>query len=215
VDQFVLASNAQPPGNPPAVISSVDAATGKLLWRIVTWRNYKIPIPLPVSIGDDRLFFTGGYGIGCFSLAVKKDGDHWEADYGFRNNNVASHIHTPILYKGSLYCPSLCPHFVLNRNGLVCLDLAGNIRWQTGPDLLFHDGAMLLADGMIYQIDGDTGELYLIEATPAAFRQLAKAKVLTAKGKMAWSPMALSGGKLIVRDLHQMKCLDVRGPLAP
>ena len=68
---------------------------------------------------------------------------------------------------------------------------------------------MLLADGSIFQLDGDTGELYLIEADPAAYRQLAKAKVLAANGKMAWAPMALSDGKLIVRDLHQMKCLDV------
>jgi outer membrane protein assembly factor BamB len=209
VDQFVLAANAHPPGTPPAVISGVEAATGKLLWQIVTWRTYKIPIPMPVNIGGDRLFITGGYGIGCFSLHVLRDGEGWRAEYGFRSNDIASHTHTPIFYKGYIYSQSLNPHFVSNRNGLVCMDADGKVQWKTGPKLTFNDGSLICADGKCFVMDGSTGELYLIEATHTGYHELARAKVLAAKGKTAWAPMALSDGKLIVRDLTEMKCLDV------
>jgi hypothetical protein len=59
---------------------------------------------------------------------------------------------------------------------------------------------------------GKTGELFLAEASPDGYRQLAKAKVLDGENGEVWAPMALADGRLIVRDQHKMKCLDVRGP---
>ena len=38
----------------------------------------------------------------------------------------------------------------------------------------------------------------------------AKAKVLQGKDSFVISPIALSDGKLLVRDQHELKCLDVR-----
>jgi hypothetical protein len=59
---------------------------------------------------------------------------------------------------------------------------------------------------------GKTGELHLFDLTPDGAKLLAKRKVLEARNNMVWAPMALSRGKLVVRDQHQMKCLDLRGP---
>ena len=82
--------------------------------------------------------------------------------------------------------------------------------WQTGPTQEFDAGAFLLADGMLFILHGKTGQLSLLEPTPAGPQMLAQAKVLNAVGGNVWAPMALSDGKLLVRDQHQMKCLDVR-----
>jgi outer membrane protein assembly factor BamB len=49
----------------------------------------------------------------------------------------------------------------------------------------------------------------LIEASTAAYNELASAPVLA--GEEVWGPMALSDGKLVLRDLTKMICLDVRG----
>jgi hypothetical protein len=51
--------------------------------------------------------------------------------------------------------------------------------------------------------------LRLIEANTTGYKELASAQVLS--GPDVWSPMALSDGKLIVRDLTKMIALDVRG----
>jgi outer membrane protein assembly factor BamB len=67
----------------------------------------------------------------------------------------------------------------------------------------------MLADGMFFVLDGDTGKLRLIEARTTGYDELASAQVLS--GPEVWGPMALSGGKLILRDLGKMVCLDVKG----
>ena len=49
--------------------------------------------------------------------------------------------------------------------------------------------------------------LVLAEVNPVGYRELAAAKVLD--GHDAWAPMALVGGRLLVRDLETMACLQV------
>ena len=62
---------------------------------------------------------------------------------------------------------------------------------------------------MFFVMDGDSGKLQLIEASTTEYKELASAQVLT--GPEVWAPMALSDGKLVLRDLGKMICLDVRG----
>jgi hypothetical protein len=57
--------------------------------------------------------------------------------------------------------------------------------------------------------------LSLVEANPDRFVELASAKVLTARGREVWANMALSDGRLLVRDRHQLKCLDLRAAGKP
>jgi len=69
----------------------------------------------------------------------------------------------------------------------------------------------MLADGMFIMLDGDSGMLRLIEASTTGYKELASAQVLS--GEEVWGPLALSNGRLVVRDSHQMVCLQV-GPIA-
>jgi outer membrane protein assembly factor BamB len=62
---------------------------------------------------------------------------------------------------------------------------------------------------MFFVLEGKTGTLRLIEANTTAYKELASAQVLA--GPDVWGPMALSDGKLVLRDLTKMICLDVRG----
>ncbi len=64
----------------------------------------------------------------------------------------------------------------------------------------------MIAGGMIYVMN-DSGLLTLAEARPDGYKQLAQSQVLS--GHDSWGPMALAGGRLIVRDMTQMVCLDV------
>jgi len=212
-DQVIVMANKQPEKWLPAILSSVDAATGKLLWQLETAKPYKLPVSCPVAIGGDRLFVSGAYGLGCFGLKVSREGGKWAADYAFKNNNnCVAHLHNPLLYKGCLYAQSFDIHQPKGQNGLVCLDLEGNLRWKTGPDLVFNAGHVLIADGLLFILHGKTGELFLAEASPDGYKQLARAKVLGGEGGEVWAPMALSDGKLILRDQRRMKCLDIRNP---
>ena len=71
----------------------------------------------------------------------------------------------------------------------------------------FGIGPYLIAGGVIY-VTSDTGTLSVIPADPQEFRLMGSAEVL-AHGHEAWGPMALASGKLLVRDLTRMVCLDL------
>jgi hypothetical protein len=88
------------------------------------------------------------------------------------------------------------------------MDIDGKIMWKTNRAPLFDKGGFILADGLLLNIDGNKGFLYLIEPNPEGFKELARAKLLdTIK---CWAPLALSDGKLLIRDQKQMKCVVVR-----
>jgi len=71
-------------------------------------------------------------------------------------------------------------------------------------------GGVILVDDLLIALDGKQGILRLAEANPAAYKQLAQAKVLERKGGELWACMAFADGKLLVRDHSVMKCLDLR-----
>ncbi len=94
-------------------------------------------------------------------------------------------------------------------DGMVCFDLNGKVVWQTkNTPNLDKGGSILTADGLIYVVDGRTGDLHIVEPSPAGFKTLGKTKVLG--GKEIWAPLALADGKLVIRDQSQIKCLDLQ-----
>jgi outer membrane protein assembly factor BamB len=213
IDQVIMLAQPSdpeksPPDAPPAIISSVDPATGLILWTNQTPAPDKIPVAEPVRVAPDTLFITGGFGMGCLTLQIRHEGDRWETSLGFHSRSVAAFIHSPIFYRDRIYVTSFKEHRGAHT-GLVCLRPDGQSVWQTGPELQFDSGAYLIADGMAFVMNGKNGMLHLFELSDDGPKLLASSKVLSAKDGKVWAPMALSNGKLIVRDQHEMKCLDV------
>jgi hypothetical protein len=93
------------------------------------------------------------------------------------------------------------------------MTLDGKVLWRTGDQEglpTFERGNLLFADGLIIEFDGKKGTLHLIEPSPEGYKELAQAKLFS--GKEMWAPMALSQGKLLVRNQEEMKCVDLRNP---
>jgi outer membrane protein assembly factor BamB len=188
-------------------VVGVDGANGKVLWRYAGWRC-KIPIPSVTPIGDGRLFVTGGYDSGSAMIQVAKGADGaFAAKELFKTAECNSQVNPALLYKGNLYANS---NSNSANDGLLCMDLTGKVLWRTGTSPNFERGHMILADGMIYILNGKAGSLHLLEPSAAGFKELAKFEGVLG-GREIWAPLALSGGKLVIRDQQQMKCLDVGG----
>jgi hypothetical protein len=91
------------------------------------------------------------------------------------------------------------------------MDMNGKVLWKTKRNPDFDRGSMILADGLLLATDG-LKTLYLIEPNPTAFKPLSKAALLGQKGKGAdqnWAPIALSDGKLLIRDQNVLLCVKV------
>jgi outer membrane protein assembly factor BamB len=187
-------------------LSGIAAEDGKLLWSI-PFPGRIVTVPSPISIGDGRIFITSGYEAGSMMVQVEKGPSGFSARklYSLKSTEFNSEAQTPILYQNSLFAVSS-----KTRGRFTCLGLDGKVVWQSpAGDKTFGLGSFLLADGMFFVLDGDTGMLRLIEANVKEYKEIASAQIL--KGEDVWGPMALSDGKLVIRDMSQMVCLQVGG----
>jgi hypothetical protein len=86
------------------------------------------------------------------------------------------------------------------------MNMDGEVMWKTMRSPSFDKGSMIVADGLILATDGSK-TLYLIQPDPSGFKPLASAEILDMGQN--WAPLALSDGKLLMRDQKKMICVKV------
>ena len=200
IDQVVMLVGR---GEPRLV--GLDAATGKKLWVYHGWKCPN-PIASQTDCGKGRFFITGGYGSGCVMVQVQKDGDAWKTEELFHNKDCGAQAVKPVFYKDCIYANSN-DRIHGQSNGLMCMDLTGKVAWKTSNDQTEENGSLLIADGKIFSLSSESGTLRLVQATPEGYKELASAAVTT--GRNIWAPMAISDGKLLLRNRRTLICLDV------
>jgi outer membrane protein assembly factor BamB len=184
-------------------VVGVSAEDGSVLWKTEQWR-LRTNVPSPVIVGEDRIFLSAGYGQyenGCTMLHLTETDSTIKAQMEFLHPTevFGSMQQTPIFYNGFIYG-------VRMDKQLVCLDLEGNIVWTSTSANKFGSGPYVIAKGLMYVLD-DTGTLTMLEATHSGYVQLAQTRL--PEGREYWGPMAVASGRLILRDLTRMICLDI------
>lgn len=201
-------------------VVGIEPLTGKILWKYDKWQCH-ISVPSAVDAGDNKVLVVGGYELGAVMIKVEKKAD---GSYGttevFRTVEFGDQTKPPILHNGYFYAQ----YGTNSRNdGLACMSMDGKIMWKTRRSPQFNKGSMILVDGLLLATDGRK-TLYLIEPDPSGFKPLASAEVLAEGGTGSendplasrvggstqnWAPLALSDGKLLIRDQSRLKCVKV------
>ncbi|MFZ9023239.1 MAG: PQQ-binding-like beta-propeller repeat protein [Anaerohalosphaeraceae bacterium] len=199
-------------------IVGIEPLTGKILWKYDKWHCH-ISVASAVDAGDNKVLIVGGYELGATMIKVEKkpDGSYGTTEL-FTTEEFGDQTKPPILYKDYFYA-----QYGTNRrrDGLVCMSMDGKVMWKTERSPDFNKGSMILVDGLILATDG-TKTLYLIEPDPTGFKRLASAALLAEGGvndedpmtrfggsNQNWAPIALSNGKLLIRDQSRMMCVKV------
>lgn len=214
-DHVVMVSASQRGGGSKGKVVGIEPLTGKINWEFDNW-ECAIPVPSAVDAGDNKILVTGGYELGALMIKVEKKAD---GSYGttelFRTVEFGDQTKTPLFYNGYFYA-----EYGTNsrRDGLVCMDMNGQIMWKTKKEPDFNKGSMILADGLILATNGAKA-LYLIEPDPKAFKTIASAELLVEQktdaqsaeryGIQNWGPIALADGKLLIRDQSRLLCVKV------
>ena len=184
-------------------VYGVNAADGAILFSTETWKVKIAAIATPVVVGGGRVLFSGGYGSGSMMMQIEKTPDGYAAREVFRHKakTFGADQSTPVYYDGHIYG-------VRPRGELVCMDTDGTLLWTSDVARRFGQGyePWILADGKIFVLDTH-GVLTVVKATAAGYEELASHEVLD--GHECWGPIALAEGRMIVRDLVTMTCLDV------
>jgi len=205
-DQIVMISA---PGGKTGAVAGLSLEDGGVLWTYDKW-SCMIPIPNATVLSDDRVFITGEYGAGSAMIQVTRSGEAFRVKELYTTDECGSQIHQPLVIGDAIYANS---NGNRRRDGMICMTPEGDLLWRTADrrDLpTFERGNLLFADGMIINLDGDTGILHLVAPSTSGYVEMARAPVL--QGKKIWSPMALSDGKLVLRSQFEMKCIDLKNP---
>jgi outer membrane protein assembly factor BamB len=178
----------------------LDPASGTVLhrqrWRARYAASVNAATPL---VAGDLLFFSASYETGALLLRFQKD----KAETVWSEDDVMSnHYNTCVLHDGFLY------GFDGRQEAgprLRCVELkTGKVRWTKEN---FGCGAMALVDGRVIVLT-EKGDLVCFEATPEAYREQARARVLDAPPCRA--QLALAHGVLYARDGQRLRAFNLR-----
>ena len=186
-------------------LTAVSPEDGKELWHFPF--KYKVSSAISPVVGGDVAYCSAGYGVGGGACRIAaKSGGRLKAEELWKiegDKLVANHWSTPVCKDGFLYGMFSFKKF--GSGPLKCVELAtGKVKWEQPG---FGAGNVILAADTLIALSDD-GQVVAVEATPAAYHELARAKVL--KGK-CWSTPALSDGRLYVRSTKEGACLDLSG----
>jgi outer membrane protein assembly factor BamB len=172
---------------------AVKVAGGQAVWSYPWKTDYDVNAADPIVAGD-KVFISSGYNHGGTLLKLGGPAPEkvWE------NKNMRNHFNPCVLWQGYLYGP--------DDSGLRCLAFdTGDAKWT---DKEFGKGSLMIADGKLVALS-EKGELIIAEPTPAAFKPIARAKIL--KGK-CWTTPVLSNGHIYCRNAAgDVVCVDVSG----
>ena len=177
----------------------LDPSNGAVL-HSKRWRariDASVNAAAPVVVGDE-VFISSCYNTGGTVLRVAKDGVKtvWAND-----ESLSAHFSTPVYVKGELY-----GFHGRQEEGTQfrCVDWqTGKVRWSKDG---FGCGSIIAADGELIVLS-ESGELVLVEPTPAGYREKGRAAILT--GPVRAHP-ALAGGRLYARDNRKLVCWNLK-----
>lgn len=194
-------------------VCSVEAGTGAILWACHEFHPPQ-PIAFPTVLDDGRLFVTAADDAGSIMIQVARRDAGFHVTTVFTMPDHGAQLHPPIHHNGFLYGKFYTYEvFPDGQRKLVsrflCIDMAGRIRWQAGTGPVAEVGSWIGADGVLFVLDAGTGELSMLEAAPDGHHELGRARVLDGGDRFMITPLALSDGRLFVRDQHELRCLDL------
>jgi len=179
---------------------AVAPKTGEVLWRSPF--RYQTSTAISPVVGGDVVYCSAAYNVGAGAVKITKSGDKFVATELWRKpNELMNHWSTPVYKDGYIY--GMFDRAAFGIGPLKCVELAtGKEMWSEAG---FGPGGVILVDGRLLAL-GDRGQLVLIEATPAAYKELARTQALA--GKCRNHPV-ISNGRIYARSTKEGVCLDV------
>jgi outer membrane protein assembly factor BamB len=187
-------------------VIGVEAETGKLLWGYNKIANGTANVPTPVVV-DDYVFCSSGYDDGGSALLKIMRGRNGVSaqEIWYKNNKQLQNHHGGMVLIGK----NIYMGHGHNNGFPVCFDLvSGREMWKPGRGVGQGSAAVVAADNHLY-FRYEDGTLALIEAVPDKYKLKSSFKIPINNGQ-SWSHPVIAGGKLFLRDQHEMLCMDIR-----
>ena len=160
----------------------LNAANGQELWRYRWKTKYDLNAATPIVSGD-KVFITSSTGCALLQVRPGSVTELW------RNTNMRSVLASPVLVQSYIY--GINGH--VGGGELHCLELGnGATKWKQK----IGGGTLIAAGGYLVALS-ERGELIVAEASPASYREVARAQVL---GGRSWVAPAVADGKIYCKN---------------
>ncbi len=185
----------------------INPVNGKILWTFdlrpeaadrLTWLNHT-NAPL---YKNGEIFITRGYDMDALMLSLSDDGR--KVSLKWKNPVLDTHTGGVVEVNGFIYGSN----WISNSKGKwVCLD------WNTGKVMYeqewFNKGAILYADGHLYCIDEQKGNIALVIPDPSGFKVKSTFSIKEGTGPYFSHP-TIYDGKLLVRHGDVLMIYDIK-----
>jgi len=184
----------------------LNIKNGELLWRYPKIINRVANVATPV-VQNGYVFVSTDYGTGGALLKLAAEGGSVKASEVYFTREMRNHYTTTVLVGDYLYGFSsailTAMHFT-----------TGKVAWR---DRSVGKGNCIYAEQRLYCMN-ESGVAGLIEATPAAYREISRFEIPRGGGRPAgpkgvsptWSVPVIADGKLYLRDQDRLYCHDIR-----
>jgi outer membrane protein assembly factor BamB len=183
-------------------VVSVEARTGKLLWRHAHAALAGQNVTMPVW-RDGCVLVSSGHATGSRLLKLDADGRSIKQVWAGED---LDNCHGGIVLLGDHVYGSGCR---LHKRGLVCVEFAtGKTLWN---EAAISKLSLTWADGMLYALDAD-GKMMLMEVDPRGCRIVSQFRIPESKKYSVFAHPVVCDGRLYVRSGTRLFAFDVRDP---
>ena len=172
---------------------SLNADTGKLLWKY-PWPTYDfVNVATPLVLPPDRVFISAGYDQGAAMLRIQKDRNgSLQIVEVWRNREMKNHFNNSVFYGTVIYGFDNAIFKAIDAQ-------TGQTLWREKG---FGTGSIVRA-GDYLLILSDSGELVCAKADAKALRILKRIQALQGK---SWTPPSLTKGRIFLRNHTEVVC---------
>ena len=188
-------------------IVGVDAKTGEFLWRYK--EVVKGPAQAFTPVARDGFVYGGALGFGGGLVRLKSDGAGIAAEQVYFARGLPNGFGCAVLVGDYLYGAEMAEQQML---AVECT--TGKVMWK---DASLGRASLSSADGLLY-LHGFNGDVALVEATPAGYREKGRftppaqpqEKPAGPYPKSAFGHPVIAGGRLYIRDLGTLWAYDIK-----
>lgn len=172
-----------------AKLAGVDLESGAELWSVEIPSFRGMNILTPTVLGNR--VFTSSYGGGSFLFEVTRADKAFTVQELWKLNTEA-YMSSPVVVQDKLYLH-------LRNQRFTCIDpQSGEALWTSKP---FGKYWSIAANGTRLLVLDERGDLLLVDANPAEYRQLDARHV---SDSSTWAHIAVSAGQIFVRELDAL-----------
>jgi outer membrane protein assembly factor BamB len=175
----------------------VDAATGKLLWKLPAKSEYDTNAVTAVAYKDMLVFAREGQGL--TAIRIDKNGAELKPQEVWSNKDVELYFSTPVLQGHLLYGLS-----VRQKGQFFAIDaLTGKTVWL-GPGRMGENAAILNLGGKVLLLLTNEANLIVLPGDAKAYTPLTQ---YTVAGSATWAHPVIAGNRILIKDETSLSSL--------